>query len=391
MFTAGRKLRQVVVTFSDISDIKGAEEVIRRHLEHLTALVEIDRAINFSFDLNLSLTTLLTHVMVQLRVDAASVLLFNPASRALEYVAGRGFRTKAIEQARRPLGNPSAVAAAQDGSIVHSSDLARRQGGFLGGIPLAGEDFIGYFGVPLIAKGELVGVLEVFQRAPLVHGAEWLDFLKTLASKAALAIDNSTLFDDLQRSNAELAQAYDATIEGWSRAMELRDDVTEGHTQRVAALAVRVGRLFGLGDAELAQVRWGALLHDIGKMGIPDGILLKKGTLTETEWSVMKKHTVFACDMLAPIRYLRLALDIPCAHHETWDGTGYPLGLKGEQIPLVARIFAVVDVWDALRSERHYRSSWPVTQVREHLRALSGTHFDPQVVKVCLDSDVLVD
>ena len=133
------------------------------------------------------------------------------------------------------------------------------------------------------------------------------------------------------------------------------------------------------------QVRWGALLHDIGKMGIPDEILLKHDTLTEAEWAVMKKHPVFAYEMLSPIRYLRSALDIPYAHHEKWDGTGYPLGLKGEQIPLVARIFAVVDVWDALRSDRLYRTSWSVEKVREHLRSLAGTHFDPHVVR-----DVLI-
>jgi putative nucleotidyltransferase with HDIG domain len=197
------------------------------------------------------------------------------------------------------------------------------------------------------------------------------------------------MFDNLQRTNSDLFQAYDATIEGWSRALELRDNDTEGHTQRAADLTVRLARLFGMGDAELVQVRWGALLHDIGKMGVPDTILLKRDALTEAEWAVMKKHTVYAFEMLSPIRYLRLALDIPYAHHEKWDGSGYPLGLKGAQIPLAARIFAVVDVWDALRSDRTYRTSWSVKKVRKHLRSLAGTHFDPHVVKVCLDSGLL--
>ena len=389
-FESGERLRQVVVMFTDISDIKRAEERIRRQLEHLTALVEIDRAINLSFDLNLSLTTLLTHVMVQLGVDAADVLLFNPTSRTLEYLAGSGFHTKAIEHARQPLGDGYAGRAAQELSIVHIPDLAKEHDSFLQGILLAGEDFVSYYGVPLIAKGQVMGVLEVFQRTQLGHDEEWLDFLKALAAQAAIAIDNVTLFDNLQRSNTELAEAYDATIEGWSRALELRDNKTEGHTQRVADLTVKLARVFGLSEAELVQVRWGALLHDIGKMGIPDEILLKQDTLTEEEWVVMKKHTIFAYEMLSPIRYLRLALDIPYAHHEKWDGTGYPLGLKGEQIPLVARIFAVVDVWDALRSDRLYRVSWSEEKVREHLRSLAGTHFDPHVVTVCLDSDILV-
>lgn len=390
-FDGGESLRQVVVMFTDISNIKCADERIRRHLEHLTALVEIDRAINFSFDLNLSLTTLLTHVIVQLGVDAADVLLFSPTSRTLEFVAGRGFHTKAIEHARQPLGEGYAGRAAQERSIVHIPDLSKEHDSFLRKMSLAGEDFVSYHGVPLIAKGEVVGVLEVFHRTRLVRDEEWLDFLKALAAQAAIAIDNVTLFDNLQRSNRELAQAYDATIEGWSRALDLRDNATEGHTQRTADLTVKLVRLFGLSDAELVQVRRGALLHDIGKMGIPDGILLKEDTLTEAEWVVMKKHTVFAYEMLSPIRYLRSALDIPCAHHEKWDGTGYPLGLKGEQIPLVARIFAVADVWDALRSVRSYHASWSVKKVRRHLRSLAGTHFDPHVVKVCLDSDFLVD
>ena len=390
-YDSNEKLRQIVVTFADISDIKCAEERIQRHLEHLTALVEIDRAINFSFDLNLSLTTLLTHVVVQLSVDAADILLFNPTSRTLEYVAGRGFHTKAIKYARQPLGEGYAGRAAQDRIMVHIPDLAKEHDSFLRKMLLAGENFVSYHGVPLIAKGQVMGVLEVFHRNQLIRDGEWLDFLKALASQAAIAIDNATLFDNLQRSNSELAQAYDATIEGWSRALELRDNETEGHSQRVADVTVKLARLFGLSDVELVQVRWGALLHDIGKMGIPDTILFKQGALTKAEWLVMKKHTVFAYEMLSPIRYLRAALDIPYSHHEKWDGTGYPLGLKGEQIPLVARIFAVVDVWDALRSDRLYHSAWSIEKVRKHLRSLSGTHFDPHVVKVCLDSDVLVD
>lgn len=384
----------------DISDRRQAEVALitndeahllrlQRHLEHMTALVEIDRVINFSFDLNLSLTTILTHVIVQLGVDASDVLLYNATSLTLEYVAGRGFNTKAIEQACQPLGEGYAGRAAQERSIIHISDLALEHDGFLRRILLAGENFASYYGVPLIAKGQVVGVLEVFQRTRFERDDEWLDFLKALAAQAAIAIDNVTLFDNLQRSNAELFQAYDATIEGWSHALELRDNETEGHTKRVAALTVKLARMFGMGDSDLVQVRWGALLHDIGKMGIPDDILLKHDSLSEAEWVVMKKHTVYAYEMLSHIRYLRLALDIPYAHHEKWDGSGYPLGLKGEQIPLAARIFAVVDVWDALSSDRHYRASWSVEKVCEHISFLAGTHFDPHVVEMCLVSGVL--
>lgn len=179
--------------------------------------------------------------------------------------------------------------------------------------------------------------------------------------------------------------AYDATIEGWSHALDLRDKETEGHSLRVTELTVILARAFGLRDTELVQVRWGALLHDIGKMGVPDGILLKPGALTDEEWIAMKKHPIFAYEMLSPIRYLRMALDIPYCHHERWDGTGYPRGLSGDQIPLIARIFAVVDVWDAVTSKRPYRPAWTRSEALKYIQTSSGTHFDPQVVNLFLE------
>jgi putative nucleotidyltransferase with HDIG domain len=195
------------------------------------------------------------------------------------------------------------------------------------------------------------------------------------------------LFDGLQRSNSELSLAYDATIEGWSKALDMRDKETEGHSQRVTAVTLHLARLMNCPDEALVHIRRGALLHDIGKMGIPDSILLKPGALNDEEWRLMRKHPELAYEMLAPIAYLRKALDIPYCHHEKWDGSGYPRGLKGEEIPLAARIFAVVDVWDALRSDRPYRASWSDEEVRAHILKQSGTHFDPQVAEVFLKLD----
>jgi putative two-component system response regulator len=182
----------------------------------------------------------------------------------------------------------------------------------------------------------------------------------------------------------ELARAYDATLDGWARALDLRDHETEGHSRRVTVMTVRLARAWGICGEELMHIRRGALLHDIGKLGVPDAILRKPGSLDDDEWLVMRMHPVYAYEWLASIDYLRPALDIPYAHHERWDGSGYPRGLRGLEIPLAARLFAVVDVWDALRSERPYRPGWSAEQIVTHLASLAGIHFDPEVVRVFL-------
>ena len=189
-------------------------------------------------------------------------------------------------------------------------------------------------------------------------------------------------FSTVQKSQQELRYSYNATLEGWVRALDMRDKETEGHTQRVAELTLRLAREMGMGDADLEHVRRGALMHDIGKTGVPDRILLKPDMLDDEELAIMRRHPVYAYEFLSPIPYLRQALDIPYCHHERWDGTGYPRGLKGEQIPLSARIFAVADVYDALRSDRPYRKAWPAEKVHEHIVANSGKHFDPHVVSM---------
>jgi hypothetical protein len=182
------------------------------------------------------------------------------------------------------------------------------------------------------------------------------------------------------RSHLELALAYETTLEGWSRALDLRDNETEGHTQRVSELTVRLAQAMGLSEVELIHVRRGALLHDIGKLAIPDSIMLKPGALTHDQVEIMHRHPDYAYELLSPIAYLLPALDIPYCHHEKWDGTGYPRGLKGDQIPLAARIFAVIDVWDALLSNRPYRPAWTEERAKAYIQEQAGKHFDPQVV-----------
>lgn len=358
-------------------------EQTEERLQHLSALRAVDIAILSSLDLRVTLNILLDQSTTHLHVDAADVLLFNRHTQTLDYAAGHGFRGGGITRSHLRLGEGQAGRAALERRTIYILNLAEETTSVRSGL-LANETFVAHYATPLIAKGELKGVLEVFHRASLAADPEWLEFLEALAGQAAIAIDNANLFDGLQRSNMELALAYEATIDGWSRALDLRDKETEGHTQRVTEMTEWLAQAMDIGEAELVHLRRGALLHDIGKMGVPDGILLKPGPLTDDEWKVVRRHPQLAYDLLSPINYLRPALDIPYCHHEKWDGTGYPRGLKGEQIPLAARVFAVVDVWDALRSDRPYRKGWPKEKVIEHIKAGSGTHFDPKAVEAFL-------
>jgi hypothetical protein len=326
----------------------------------------------------------LKEVTSQLHMDAAAVHLLNPESQLLEHAASRGFRGPAVEQTRLRPDRSDLRRMLTDHWVMGTADLGQQADSFGRPHMVASEGFVAHFCAPLIVKGQLRGVLEVFQRQPIEPGPEWHNFLIALAAQTAIAVDNARLFENLQTSNTELVQAYEATIEGWSRAMDLRDHDTEGHSQRVTELTVQLARAKGLDETALLHIRHGALLHDIGKMGVPDAILLKPGALTEEEWALMHLHPTHAFEMLAPIDYLRPALDIPYCHHEKWDGSGYPRGLAGTKIPMAARMFALVDVWDALRSDRPYRRAWPMERVRAHIRSLAGTDFDPDLVELFL-------
>lgn len=241
---------------------------------------------------------------------------------------------------------------------------------------------------PLKVKDELIGVIYVDNRAQTgIFSSDELELISMFANQAAVAIDNARLFDGLQASNEELQEAYHATLEGWVRALDLRDKETEGHTKRVTALTEKLARKMGMDENALVHIQRGALLHDIGKMAIPDGILLKPAALSPEERTLIEMHPVYAYEMLTPIRFLSPALDIPYCHHEKWDGTGYPRGLSGNTIPLAARIFAVVDVWDALVSDRPYRKAMKPEDVKRKLREDAGKHFDPQVVDAFLELD----
>jgi PAS domain S-box-containing protein len=382
---------------STVSEIAGnaihratLHEETERRLQRLDALRTIDLAISGSLNLRITLNIFLEQVMVQLGADAADILLLRPQSQHLEYAAGRGFHTAARQHLQLRLGSGYAGRAALEQQAVIISDLSSGLAGWESGVQqseiasLKAEGFVSYYALPLVAKGQIRGALEVLQRSAVQRSGEWLDFMQTLAGQAAIAIENAELLENLARSNADLTLAYEATIEGWAHALELRDQEARGHTRRVTEMTLNLARALGVDDVELAHIRHGALLHDIGKMAISDAILLKPGPLSSEEWAAMHRHPVYAYELLSRIQYLHPALDIPYCHHEKWDGTGYPRGLQGEQIPLAARIFAVADVWDALRSDRPDRAAWSAAQARAHLAAEAGKHFDPKVVQVFL-------
>jgi GAF domain-containing protein len=351
-------------------------------LQRLAALHAVDLAITTSFDLRVTLGIALDHLVSQTQVQAAAVLLLNSAANTLEVAAVSGMPTGLLPPAPARASQSLAGRVIAERRTLHLPDLSAAEPP----VPAALQGYASYYGVPLAAKGRVYGVLELLSLSPLALESDWVEFVEAMAAQAAIAIDNATLFADLQRTNAELNLAYDATIEGWARLLEGRGIESQGHTQRVAELAVRVGRAAGLGDSELVHVRRGALLHDIGMLGVPETVLFKPGPLTAEDRARMQQHPEFGFDLLAPINHLRPALDIPYAHHERWDGAGYPRGLKGEVIPLAARLFAVVDVWDALGADRPFRPAWTRPRVRHYLREHAGSHFDPQAVSLLFQS-----
>lgn len=368
----------------DVTERKRVEQQLQMQLRRMASLRAVEMSITSRMDLRNTLGTLLEQVTAHLGVDAACVLLLNPRTQLLEDAADCGFRFVNVKSTRLRLGEGLAGKVALDRRLITANNLGNRGEAELLIPALVAENFTFYCGVPLVVKGNVKGVLEVFHRGLLQPQAEWMEFLEALAGQAAIAIDNIALYEEQQRANQKLTEAYDATIEGWSKALELRDQETEGHTQRVTRLTIELARAMGVNEDEMVNYRRGALLHDIGKMGIPDSILLKPGPLTAEEWQVMRRHPDYAYEWLSEIEFVRPALDIPWCHHERWDGTGYPRGLKGNQIPLAARIFAVIDVYDSLSCDRPYRSSLPPVEVHKYLREQAGTQFDPVVVTTFL-------
>ncbi|HPH96930.1 MAG TPA: HD domain-containing phosphohydrolase [Anaerolineaceae bacterium] len=370
-------INAVIAQGQDISALKKAENATRRQLDRLAALRDIDTAINTNLPLSEVLSIILDKAAEQLGADAATILLYEPHSQRLEYLVERGFSHPILESLHLSDSAAGRVVVSRSVVELHLPESERqfkRKG-------LSEAGFCCYLGVPLITKDVVKGVLEIFLRHAAPKDCDWRDYLATLAGQAAIAFENRELWRNAQENHNSLLLTYDDTIRGWAHALELRDVETQGHSQRVTDMTLVLGLRLGLRGEALINVHRGALLHDIGKMGIPDSILLKPGPLTEDEWKIMRRHPVYAYDLLLTIEFLKPALDIPYSHHERWDGQGYPRGLRGEEIPLPARIFSVVDVWDALRSDRPYRRGWPDEEVRAYLKAQAGVQFDPLIVE----------
>jgi PAS domain S-box-containing protein len=346
-----------------------AEQKRRQEAEKLR---QAATAVTSSLNLKEVLFLLLDTLKGVVPYDRASI--FMPEGDAVRIVAAQGIRDEEglnrlfpadnqLFQEIRRSGQPVMLEDAQSDPRFEKWILADRVHGWLG--------------IPMITRGQITGYITLDSYTRGVYDRESVEMAQVFAHQAASAIENSQLFEKLQ-------DAYDSTLEGWGNALELRDKETQGHTRRVTELTLELAKTMGCTDEILVQIRRGVLVHDIGKMGVPDHILRKAGPLTKKEWEEMRKHTQYGFDLLHPIEYLRPALDIAYYHHEWWDGTGYPAGLKGDQIPMSARMFAVVDVWDALLSDRPYRKAWPRKKVIEHIRAEAGTHFDPDIVEIYL-------
>jgi HD-GYP domain-containing protein (c-di-GMP phosphodiesterase class II) len=354
-------------------------------LKRLEALHEIDRIITSSVELSFAIKQIMKIVVTQLDIDAANVLIYDPNSLMFIPENAVGFHNKSLYQKNHQPGNGFASRVALERKIVRVEGQDEFNNQFGDTSTLTQEGFSTCIGIPLIVKGEIKGVLEIFHRSPLQIDNEWEGFLQTLATQLAIAIDNSQMFENLQKSHLELTLSYDATIEGWAKTLELRDQETQGHSERVTSMSVKLARALGMSEEELIHIRRGSILHDVGKIGIPDKILQKPGQLTEDEMAVMREHPTLAYNVLSGSVFLKKALDIPYSHHEKWDGSGYPKGIKAEEIPLAARVFAIIDVYDALRSDRPYRKAWSKGRALKHIKEQSGSHFDPRVVEIFLE------
>jgi PAS domain S-box-containing protein len=355
-------------------------ELERRRRQEAENLQVAATAVTSSLDVEEVLETILVALKQVTPYDSASMFLIEGNQVRIRAAKGLSNPELALNQLF-PASNALLRAVQRSGKpvIVADAQLDPRFEKWAAGVSIHG-----WLGVPLIARGQIIGYITLDSFTPCAFNEHDAALAQTFAHQAAAAIDNARLFTSLEQTNEELSKAYDTTLEGWGNALELRDKETQGHTRRVAELTMKLARQIGLREPELTHIRRGVLVHDIGKMGVPDRILHKRTPLTAKEWEQLRRHPQYAFDLLYPIAYLRPTIEVPYCHHERWDGKGYPRGLVAEEIPLLARIFSVVDVWDALLSDRPYRKAWPRQKVLKYIAAQAGLQFDPRIAKTFL-------
>ncbi|MHA2609553.1 MAG: HD domain-containing phosphohydrolase [bacterium JZ-2024 1] len=371
----------------ELSLRKKAEEEARKQVSYLTFLRNIDTAILGITELKVLHQFILSELVRQANVDASRILLLVSDGDRLECVSAEGFRSEEVARIPREAEKGFFRIFLEAKKSVMISDYTRESEETrelrLARI-MREEGFHSYMGIPLISKGKILGVQEFFWRHPQQFTPEQVQFLETIARETAIATENLSTLEHLQKSQGDLIVAYDTTLEGWATLLDLREKETAGHSQRVAIMSLRLAKLVGVSEKDYAHIRRGALLHDIGKIIVPDHILLKTGPLNEEEWKIMKMHPVVAYELLNKVPFLQPALDIPYAHHEKWDGKGYPRGLQGYEIPLHARFFALIDVYDALTSERPYRKAYSPSEALSIMEREVEKHFDPDIFKIFL-------
>jgi HD-GYP domain-containing protein (c-di-GMP phosphodiesterase class II) len=356
------------------------EQTEERNLR-LDTLHAIETSFASSLDLRVSLDLVLEQIQSRLNIDAASVYIYDEDLQMLEIITARGFPMMTSVKQRIRVGEGLSGKAALEQEIIFIPDLTRPGPALQIPKPVTVDGFMSAFVIPLVAKGQLRGVLELFYRRSVSSDPDWMGFLETLARQISVAIDGIQVFHQLQQSLIEQQVAQDAIIESWSNLLEMRGLEPRGHIQRVSALTLQLAQRMGMGDKKLASLYRGVLMHDIGKLLLPDSIVNKPGPLTDDEWRLVHLHPVHAHELISRISPFRSAVSIPYCHHEYWDGSGYPRGLKGENIPLEARIFQVVETWDLMQVDLPYRKAFVKDDVLEYVRSQSGKRFDPRVVE----------
>jgi response regulator RpfG family c-di-GMP phosphodiesterase len=370
------------VALSKINPCRSSHDLMNPQCKWVNTVHRIESEVTHGDDINELLEVVVEEAINQLNVDAVTILKFDPKRKELVYSLGKGFFTNALKHTRLKVGEGNAGKAAQEKGIIYLRNFTVNIGELMKSPEFLAEGFASYHAIPMYVEERLLGVIELFRRSDFDPDQEWYDYLQNLADQTAIALENFEVIIELKQSQQDILHAYDETLEGWVHGLDIRVHESNGHTRRVTEQSLSLATVVGLPEDQLQNIRRGSLLHDIGNAGVPDRVLLKPDVLTEEERNLVRQHPNIAREMLYPISYLRPALDIPYCHHEWWDGSGYPRGIRGDAIPMAARIFTIVDVWDSLLSNRPYRPAWSRGQVIKYMHAMTGIQFDPGLMDI---------